>query len=233
MSCRRRRSTASAGESGGDRLTARNRFRGVVRSVEVDGLLARVEIDVTEPARVVAIVTREAVEELGLKPGDERGRRGQVDERDGGAVRRRLGLAVAASLAVLVAVSLIATTGVAAPGRQGSGPATVLAAASLAEVLPAIDPEARASFGGSNQLAQQARQGFPFDVFLSASPVYTEAARRGRAGAPARPVRDEQPRADRAPREPRANRDGRRPRAPPEAPARRGRAEGADRPLHA
>ncbi len=58
------------GESGGDRLTARNRFRGVVRSVEVDGLLARIEIDVTEPARVVAIVTREAVEELGLKPGD-------------------------------------------------------------------------------------------------------------------------------------------------------------------
>jgi molybdopterin-binding protein len=56
--------------SGSDRITARNHFRGVVRSVEVDGLLARVEIDVTEPARVVAIVTREAVEELGLKPGD-------------------------------------------------------------------------------------------------------------------------------------------------------------------
>ena len=50
-------------------LTARNRFRGVVRSVELDGLLARVEIDVTEPSRVVAIVTRESVEELGLKPG--------------------------------------------------------------------------------------------------------------------------------------------------------------------
>ena len=54
---------------GGERLTARNRFRGVVRSVQVDGLLARVEIDVTEPARVVAIVTRESVEELGLAPG--------------------------------------------------------------------------------------------------------------------------------------------------------------------
>ena len=50
-------------------LTARNRFRGVVRSVEIDGLLARVEIDVTEPSRVVAIVTRESVEELGLQPG--------------------------------------------------------------------------------------------------------------------------------------------------------------------
>jgi molybdopterin-binding protein len=52
-----------------DELSARNRFQGVVRSVEVEGFLARVEIDVTEPARVVAIITREAVEELGLKAG--------------------------------------------------------------------------------------------------------------------------------------------------------------------
>ncbi len=57
------------GGTGSEQLSARNRFRGVIRSVEVDGLLARVEIDVTEPARVVAIVTRESVEELGLKAG--------------------------------------------------------------------------------------------------------------------------------------------------------------------
>ena len=57
------------GPVGDETLSARNRFRGVVRSVEVDGLLARVEIDVTEPARVVAIVTRESAEELGLKVG--------------------------------------------------------------------------------------------------------------------------------------------------------------------
>ena len=57
------------GPQGGEALSARNRFRGVVRSVELDGLLARVEIDVTEPARVVAIVTRESVEELGLRAG--------------------------------------------------------------------------------------------------------------------------------------------------------------------
>ena len=50
-------------------LSARNRFAGVVRSVEVEGFLARVELDVTAPARVVAIVTREAVEELGIAPG--------------------------------------------------------------------------------------------------------------------------------------------------------------------
>ena len=52
-----------------DGFSARNRFRGVVRSVEVDGLLARIEIDVTEPARVVAIITSESVEELVLEPG--------------------------------------------------------------------------------------------------------------------------------------------------------------------
>ena len=57
------------GVEGSQVSSARNRFRGVVRSVEVDGLLARVEIDVTEPSRVVAIITRESVEELGLEVG--------------------------------------------------------------------------------------------------------------------------------------------------------------------
>ncbi len=50
-------------------MSARNRLRGTVRSVEIDGLLAQVEILVTEPTRIVAIVTRDAVEELGLEPG--------------------------------------------------------------------------------------------------------------------------------------------------------------------
>ncbi len=50
-------------------MSARNRLRGTVRSVEVDGLLAQVEIVVTEPTRVVAIVTRDAVDELGLEVG--------------------------------------------------------------------------------------------------------------------------------------------------------------------
>jgi molybdopterin-binding protein len=54
---------------GDENLSARNHFRGIVRSVEVEGLLAQVQIDVTEPARVVAIITRESVEQLGLKPG--------------------------------------------------------------------------------------------------------------------------------------------------------------------
>jgi molybdopterin-binding protein len=52
-----------------ERMSARNHFRGVVREVTVEGLLAKVELDVTEPARVVAIITRDAAEELGLRPG--------------------------------------------------------------------------------------------------------------------------------------------------------------------
>ncbi len=50
-------------------LSARNRVRGVVREVKVEGLLAQVELETTESARVVAVITREAAEELGLKPG--------------------------------------------------------------------------------------------------------------------------------------------------------------------
>jgi molybdopterin-binding protein len=52
-----------------EHMSARNHFRGVVRAVEIEGLLAQVELDVTEPARVVAIITRDAAEELGLRPG--------------------------------------------------------------------------------------------------------------------------------------------------------------------
>jgi molybdopterin-binding protein len=50
-------------------LSTRNRFVGTVAAVKVDGLMAQVEIVVTEPARIVALVTRDAVEELGLEPG--------------------------------------------------------------------------------------------------------------------------------------------------------------------
>ena len=57
------------GVSGDETNSARNRFRGVVREVRFDGLLAQVEIDVTEPARVVALITRDSAERLGLKSG--------------------------------------------------------------------------------------------------------------------------------------------------------------------
>lgn len=79
------------------------------------------------------------------------------------------------ALALLAVAAYTAVAASSVEARSSEEPATVLAAASLTEILPKIDGTARASFGGSNQLAQQARQGFPFDVFLSASPQYTQA----------------------------------------------------------
>jgi len=52
----------------GDALSARNRFPGKVVSVESDGVMALVEIQ-AGPHRVIAAITRDAVEELGLAPG--------------------------------------------------------------------------------------------------------------------------------------------------------------------
>ena len=49
-------------------LSARNRFPGVVRSVEVAGVMALVEIE-AGPHRVTAAITRDSVEELGLREG--------------------------------------------------------------------------------------------------------------------------------------------------------------------
>ena len=51
-------------------LSARNRLRGVVRSVEVDGVMALVELK-AGPFLVTAAVTRDSVEELGLVEGVE------------------------------------------------------------------------------------------------------------------------------------------------------------------
>jgi molybdopterin-binding protein len=63
---RRRRQRHSTG----GQLSARNRMAGVVRSVEVDGVMALVEIE-AGPFLLTAAVTRDSVEELGLAPGVE------------------------------------------------------------------------------------------------------------------------------------------------------------------
>jgi molybdopterin-binding protein len=52
----------------GTPLSARNSFPGVVRSVEVDGVMALVEIE-AGPFLVTAAVTRDSIEEMGLAPG--------------------------------------------------------------------------------------------------------------------------------------------------------------------
>jgi molybdopterin-binding protein len=53
----------------GQTLSARNRLEGVVRDVKIEGLLAEVELDVARGGRLVAVITRESAESLGLAPG--------------------------------------------------------------------------------------------------------------------------------------------------------------------
>jgi len=50
--------------------SARNRFHGIVTRIERDGVAAVVEV-LAGPHRLVSLMTAEAVEELGLKVGDE------------------------------------------------------------------------------------------------------------------------------------------------------------------
>ena len=59
----------SPGE-GQSRVSARNRFSGLVTRVRTDELMAQVEIQ-AGPYRVVSLMTREAAEDLGLAPGVE------------------------------------------------------------------------------------------------------------------------------------------------------------------
>jgi molybdate transport system substrate-binding protein len=72
-----------------------------------------------------------------------------------------------AALFALVALMLPSATG-------AGGSFTVYAAASLTEVFPKITAKPRYSFGGSDQLALQIRQGAPADVYAAASPRYTQ-----------------------------------------------------------
>lgn len=87
-------------------------------------------------------------------------------------MRPAIGAAIVGALAALA----LPTAGLAAtrPARQASDAPVVLAASSLTEVFPAIDPAARFSFAGSDQLAFQIAQGAPADVFAAASPRYPQ-----------------------------------------------------------
>jgi molybdate transport system substrate-binding protein len=64
-----------------------------------------------------------------------------------------------------------------AAGCGGSGSAQgarVLAAASLTEVFQKVDPSARFSFAGSDELARQIREGAQADVYASANARYPD-----------------------------------------------------------
>ena len=157
----------------GDRLSARNRFPGIVRSVEVDGVMALVEIE-AGPHRVTAAITRDAVEELGLADGVT-------------------ATAMVKATSVMVERGgLRATRIVLVAGGGGSrGPAGLrrrrresqltvcrgeLAAPTRSRDTATTFHEAdtRFSFAGSDVLAAQIQQGARPDVFASANTTYPD-----------------------------------------------------------
>jgi molybdate transport system regulatory protein len=53
------------------KLSARNQLKGKIVSVEKGVITAKVKVEIKMPVTVTAVITKEAVEDLGLKVGDE------------------------------------------------------------------------------------------------------------------------------------------------------------------
>lgn len=61
----------TAWENVGFRLSARNRLQGKIVSLEKNGLVSKIKIEVEQPSVLTSIITAEAVEKLGIKTGDQ------------------------------------------------------------------------------------------------------------------------------------------------------------------
>jgi molybdopterin-binding protein len=53
------------------KLSARNQFKGKVVKVEKGVITAKVTVEVTVPVTVTAVITKDSVEDLDIKEGDE------------------------------------------------------------------------------------------------------------------------------------------------------------------
>src|SRR3990172_3750170 len=53
------------------KLSARNNLKGKVISVEKGVITAKVKVEITAPATITSVITKEAVEDLNIKVGDE------------------------------------------------------------------------------------------------------------------------------------------------------------------
>jgi molybdate transport system regulatory protein len=58
-------------EAVGLKISARNRLKGKVLAIEKEVVTAKVKIEIAMPTTVTALISREAVEELDMKVGDE------------------------------------------------------------------------------------------------------------------------------------------------------------------
>jgi molybdate transport system regulatory protein len=64
-------SDAEYWEAVGLKISARNRLKGKVLTVEKEGLTAKIKVEITVPTIVTALISKEAAEELNIKVGDE------------------------------------------------------------------------------------------------------------------------------------------------------------------
>ena len=174
--------------------SARNRFPGVVKSVEVGGVMALVEIE-AGPHLVTAAITRDSVRELGLAPGVratalvkatsvmvERGARealvAHLGDRSscsaGGRGAKGAGRTTGASGSCWPAWRCSSAVALAGCGSSSDDELKVSAASSLQKAFTAYaqglnDTKVRYSFAGSDELAAQIEQGVRPDVFASAN----------------------------------------------------------------
>lgn len=89
-------------------------------------------------------------------------------------------------LQIFWVLSCLISAGCSGPAPVASGPLVVAAASDMAKIGPALQVafrrlhgyEVTFSFGASGQLAEQIRQGAPFDVYLSAARSYCEPLQR-------------------------------------------------------
>jgi molybdate transport system regulatory protein len=58
-------------EAVGLKISARNKLKGVVKSVDKDKIVAKVKMEITSPATITALISTEAVEDLNIKVGDK------------------------------------------------------------------------------------------------------------------------------------------------------------------
>jgi molybdate transport system substrate-binding protein len=86
------------------------------------------------------------------------------------ANRGRSAVAVVASTVLVVGYGSAVSLGSTSPRAAATVKPIVLAAASLTNVFPMIDPNAKFTFNGSGTLATDIEQGAPADVYAAASP---------------------------------------------------------------
>ena len=176
--------------------SARNRFPGIVTRIETDRIAAVVEV-IAGPHRMVSLMTAEAVEDMGLKVGDEavcvvkatnvivevpsaRDSEGEAPPRHPSILAVVLGAcssAVASPSSIPAASVAPSTAPSVAPSTAAGGELTVYAAASLKEALDKAKVAYETANPGttltistdsSSALETQIEQGAPADVFLSA-----------------------------------------------------------------